>query len=913
MTGCRAAYFYVSLMFFCPTRALRLSSQVVASFITLACVAHGASVPTFEKDVRPILKAHCFHCHGEDGETKGGLDVRLARFILKGGESGPAIVVGEAAKSHLLDLLKKGEMPKGKARLKDEDIAAVEQWIAQGAKTARVEPEQLGPEHAFTDEERAWWSLQPIKKPAVPAVSKDKAQSTNPIDAFVARKLEEKKLSFSPQADPVTLVRRITFDLTGLPPTPEEVQAFQVAYIKHAASSIEQLIARLLASPAYGERWGRHWLDVAGYADSDGYTEKDPERANAWRFRDYVIRSLNDDKPFDQFVREQLAGDEIAAQEELNVNSPTSQERARYAELLTATGFLRMAPDGTGVQSDKVSQNACISDTIKIVSTALYGMTIGCAQCHDHRYDPITHADYYRLRAVFEPGFDTKNWRAPASRMVSLQTNEQRAEADKIEAEAKKIDAARLAKQEEFITEVLEKEILKADEAVRNDLRTAYRAAVAKRTPEQVKLLKAWPRVNQLSPGSLYLYDTTNKTKHAATLKTMVDEATAVRATKPKLELVQAFTESPKVRDAVPPTFIFHRGEPDQPKQQVNPGELSVLAGWRNVELPPRSETLPSTGRRLALAQSMTDGKHPLLARVIVNRVWMHHFGKGIVTSAGDFGALGSKPSHPDLLDWLAAEFMDSGWSLKRLHHLILTSRTWQQSSRRDPARDRLDPDNRFLSRQNVQRLEAETLRDALLAVAGKLNTKLRGTPVPVMFNEEGQIVIGADTTDTAGRQTGKFIPLNGEEFRRSIYVQIRRTRPLEMFATFDAPSMMDPVCESRPVTTVSPQSLLLMNNGYMREAAQYFAQRLQAECGPDVVKQIERGWSLSFARTPSMADVQAAEEFVAAQTAHYKSHPAKLERVTGPAEAKDAAPELLGITAFCHALLSANEFLYVD
>nr|ACO70936.1 hypothetical protein [uncultured Verrucomicrobiota bacterium] len=900
-------------MFFCSFNLLRRSACAALGLLTLANIAHAAGPLTFEKDIRPILKTNCFQCHGEDGEKKGDLDVRLARFILKGGENGPAIVAGDPAKSHLLDLVKKGEMPKKKTKLKDSDIATIEQWITQGAKASRVEPETLGPEFAFTDEERAWWSLQPIKKPSIPAVSNLKSPVSNSIDAFISQKLAEKKLTFSPQADPATLIRRITFDLTGLPPTPEEIAAFQAAFIQHPESSIQDLVSRLLASTAYGERWGRHWLDVAGYADSDGYTEKDPERAHAWKFRDYVIRSLNDDKPFNQFVREQLAGDEIAAAEKLNADAPTPQQRERYADLLTATGFLRMAPDGTSVQSDITSQNACISDTIKIVSAALYGMTIGCAQCHDHRYDPITQADYYRLRAVFEPGFDTKAWRSPAGRLVSLQTKEQRAEADKIELEAKKIDDARLAKQEEFITEVLDKEIAKADEAVRDALRTAYRTVAAKRTPDQVKLLKAWPRVNQLTSGSLYLYDTTNNTKHAAELKKMVDDAAAVRATKPKQEFVQAFSELPKAPSAVPATFLFNRGQPDQPKQQVQPGDLSVLAGWRHVELPAKSATLPTTGRRLAFADSMTDGRHPLLARVIVNRVWMHHFGKGLVASVGDFGVLGSKPSHPELLDWLSSEFMESGWSLKHLHQLILSSRTWQQSSRRDAARDRIDPDNRFLSRQNVQRLEAETLRDALLAVSGKLNTKLRGNPVPVMFNEEGQIVIGADTTDTAGRQTGKFIPLNGEEFRRSIYVQIRRTRPLEMFATFDAPSMMDAVCESRPVTTVSPQSLLLMNNGYMREAAQYFAQRLQAECGPDVEKKITRAWQLGFGRTPSMSDVQSASEFVAAQTEHYRTHPAKLEHVTGPAETKDASPELLGLTAFCHALLSANEFLYVD
>ena len=885
---------------------------VSSGLLLSSWTAQGAAV-TFEKDVRPILKANCFQCHGEDGEMKGGLDVRLARFIIKGGKEGPAIVPGDAAKSHLLELVKNGEMPKKKARLKDSDIATLEQWISQGAKTARPEPDALGPEQAFTDEERAWWSLQPIRKPAVPPIHHSSFLIHNSLDAFISDRLAANKLTFSPEADPVTLIRRVTFDLTGLPPTPEDVNAFVQAFTRNSGSAFTELVDHLLASPAYGERWGRHWLDVSGYADSDGYTEKDPERAHAWKFRDYVVRSLNEDKPFNQFVREQLAGDEIAAEQGLNANSPTPQQRERYAELLTATGFLRMAPDGTSVQSDKVSQNACISDTIKIVSTALYGMTIGCAQCHDHRYDPITQADYYRLRAVFEPGFDTKAWRSPAGRLVSLQTKEERTEADKIEVEAKKIDAARLVKQEEFINEVLEKELLKRDEGLRDALRTAYKTVAAKRTAEQTKLLKANPSINSLTSGSLYLYDTTYKTKHADELKKMTEEAAAVRATKPKEEFVQAFAEAAKASSAVPATFVFNRGEPDQPKQQVKPGDLSVLAGWRNVDVPEKSAKLPTTGRRLAFANSMTDGEHPLLARVIVNRVWMHHFGKGLVTSAGDFGALGQKPSHPELLDWLAAEFMESGWSLKHLHRLILTSRTWQQSSRRDATRDRVDPDNRLLSRQNVQRLEAETLRDALLSVSGKLNTKLRGTPVPVMFNEEGGIVIGADTTDTAGRQTGKFIPLNGEEFRRSVYVQVRRTRPLEMFATFDAPSMMDPVCDTRPVTTVSPQSLLLMNNGYMREAAQFFAQRLQSDCGNDVAKQVERAWRLCYSRSPSMADVEAGEDFVAAQTAHYKAHPAKLEHVTGPAETKDAAPELLGLTALCHALLSANEFLYID
>ncbi len=393
----------------------------------------------------------------------------------------------------------------------------------------------------------------------------------------------------------------------------------------------------------------------------------------------------------------------------------------------------------------------------------------------------------------------------------------------------------------------------------------------------------------------------------------MTADAAKVRESKPVEEFVQAFTEVPKAPTAIPATFIFHRGDPEQPKEQVKPGDLSVMAGFRNVDVPEKSAKLTSTGRRLAYARSLTDGKHPLLARVMVNRVWMHHFGKGLVASAGDFGKLGERPSHPELLDWLASEFMQRGWSVKELHRMIMNSQTYQQSSKRDAERERIDPDNRLLSRMSVLRLEAETLRDSLLAVSGKLNPKLNGPAVPVTFNEEGGIVIGIDTRDTAGRQTGKFMSLNGEDYRRSIYVQARRSMPLELFATFDAPAMTDANCAARPVTTVSPQSLLLMNNSYMREHAQDFAQRLQRECGTDVEKQVQRAWKLVFSREPSMADAQEAVEFVKAQTAHYKATPAKLEHATGPAEKVDAAPELLALTALCHALMSANGFLYVD
>ncbi len=872
-------------------------------------VAVGASEPSFEKDVRPILKAQCFHCHGEDGETKGGLDTRLARFLLHGGKSGPAVVPGDPAASHLIDLIKSGEMPEGSGKLTKDQIEIIERWVAAGAKTLRPEPDALGPEHAFTDEERDWWAFQPVSKPVVPAVS-NAAEVRNPIDAFVVAKLEEKGLSQSPEAAPQTLLRRLSYDLTGLPPTPRQAAVFAAESAGDPGVAYDRLVDRLLDSPHYGERWARHWLDVAGYADSDGYTEKDPERPHAWKYRDYVINAFNSDKPFDVFVREQLAGDEIALREGLSADAASAEARVRHAELLRATGFLRMAPDGTGVDNTITSRNDCVANTLKIVGAALYGMTVGCAQCHDHRYDPITHDDYHRLRAIFEPALNPADWRPPAGRLVALETGAQRAEAARIEAEAKKIDAARLAKQEAFISEVLEKELAKAAPELRDDLRAAYRTAVKERQPGQVALLKKHPRVNQLSSGSLYLYDTTYKTKHANTLKDMVAEAAAVRARKPQVEVVQALTEPRNA--AIPVTYLFHRGQPDQPRHAVKPGDLTVLAGRRAVDVPEKNPALPTSGRRLAYAESITDGRHPLLARVLVNRVWMQHFGRGLVSSVADFGALGEKPTHPELLDWLTAEFVESGWSVKRLHRLILTSHTWRQSSQRDAQKERVDPDNYWLARASVRRLEAETLRDALLAVSGRLIREQGGAPVPVSYDEAGQVIVAVDTTDSAGRQTGKIVPLNGAEFRRSVYVQARRSRPLEMFAAFDAPAMTEANCESRPVTTVSPQSLLLMNNTYMREYAQFFEQRLVREAD-DLEARIELAFQLCYGRSASMSELAAAADFVAEQTAYYQAHPAKFEHVLGPADQENAAPEALGLAALCHALMSANEFLYVD
>ena len=892
--------------------AVRILSVLVAALASGLGGAAGAEL-SFERDVRPILKANCFQCHGEGEKTKGGLDARLRRLLVKGGESGPAIVPGKPEASRLFELIQKGEMPKGEHKLSAAQVQTIGRWIAGGARTLRAEPEQLGKEPYFTEEERGFWAFQPVKRPPVPRRNPGDP-GRNPIDAFLLANLRANGLGFSPTADKRTLIRRASFDLLGLPPTPEEVEAFVA---DKSPSAYERLIQRLLDSPHYGEHWGRHWLDVAGYADSDGYTEADPVRNYAYKFRDYVIRSFNADKPFDRFIVEQLAGDEL-------VKPPLKNLPADAIETLTGTGFLRMAPDGTATTTieAKVTRNAVVADTLKIVSTSLLGLTMGCAECHDHRYDPIPQVDYYRFRAIFEPALDWKNWRTPTARLLSLQTDADRAKAAGVEAEAAKLDAARKVKEDGFIEATLVKEIAKLAEDLREPAREARKTAADKRTPAQQKLLKEYPSLN-VSPGSLYLYDS----KAAAELKKAAEEAAAKRATKPVEDFLHVLTES---AGPLPATHLFHRGDPDQPKAAVDPGEPVVLAAAHPAKIPAKDAALTSSGRRLALAKSLTDGGHPLTARVLVNRVWMHHFGRGLVGTPGDFGFLGERPTHPELLDWLASEFVAQGWSLKKLHQLILTSHAWQQVATRTAEGDRIDPDNRLLGRMSIRRLEAETIRDAMLAVGGKLNPKLYGPPVPVMEDDVGQIIIGKENKDGEGKP-GAWIPLNNEEFRRSLYVIVQRSRPLGMLEAFDAP-VMEPNCEARNATTVAPQSLMLMNNQQVLALAEHLAQRVQTEVGAEPRAQAVRAWRLAFSVRPSEVQTRAAVGHLAAQLAHYRAQAAKAAKAVTPVAAaatatgagasakakvaeaaKTPEPELAALTSLCHAFLSANGFLYVD
>lgn len=742
---------------------------------------------TYEQHIRPIFRAHCFDCHGATEELEGELDLRQVRLMKKGGTSGPAIELGEPANSLVLTRIQDGEMPPGEVKVSDEEIEVLKRWIEQGAATARPEPKTLAAGLGVTPEERSHWAYQPIQQDvSIPGklVAAEPVVYRNSIDLLVQRRInEDQRGEILEEADRATLIKRAFFDLLGLPPSPEQVEQWSQDL---RADWYEHLVTHLLSQPAYGERWGRHWLDIAGYADSEGYTVKDAERSWAWKYRDWVIRALNQDKPFDQFITEQLAGDELAGTLEGDLTD-------EQIELLTATGYLRMAADGTGSgANDENARNQVMTDTLKIVGTSLLGLSVQCAQCHDHRYDPIPQSDYYALRAVFEPALDYKAWKTPNARLVSLYTAADRAKAAEIEMEAKAVADKKSVKLSEFMKQALDQELAKFDEPLRSKLQAAYKTASKDRTPEQVQVLKANPSLN-ITPGTLYQYIPDSKPKLAA----FDEQIKQIRSSKPVEQFIRALVEP---ANHVTETKLFHRGDPSQPRQVVNPGGLTVLAfNGQRTEFSNDDPSLPSTGRRLAFARWLTSEKNPLLARVIVNRIWMHHFGQGLVATPADFGKLGTQPGDIRLLDWLASEFVAGGWSLKYLHRQIMNSAVYRQ---------RVGSGDPVFYQRRLRRLEAETIRDRMLAASGRLDETLYGPPLKIKEDDTGQVIV------------------DGDQSRRSIYIQTRRSRPVGMLQTFDAP-VMETNCELRPSSTVATQSLVLLNGEFILRQADNLAERV--------------------------------------------------------------------------------------
>ncbi len=800
--------------------------------LVFATVMAEASL-TYEEHVRPILKEFCFDCHGAEKELEADLDLRLKRLILRGGESGPAIVPGEDPQDSLLvRQLRDGEMPPSGKKVPPDKIAVIEQWIESGAATANAEPESLRPGEIFiTAGERAFWAFQPITRPKLNETHHPRARTA--IDELIAG---DPEFTFAPDADRRTLIRRLSLGLTGLPPNTQQIETF---LSDSSEQAYERLIDRLLDSPHYGERWGRHWLDVAGYADSEGATNADTPRAWAWQYRDYVIRAFNADKPFDQFIREQLAGDE-------RVPRPHKNLSPNQIELLTATGFLRMAADGTGSgANDEASRNQTLADTLQIVSSAFLGLTLECAQCHDHRYDPIPQQDYFQLRAVFEPALNPKHWKTPAQRLVSLYTDDDHAAAAKVEAEASSILKEKSTLQDRYIEEALRKEVSRFPENLRESLFTARMTPANKRTPIQKELLQKHPSAN-ITGGNLYQYNQ----KAANELKEFDKRAANVRERKPYHAYLRAITEDP---EANVETRLFHRGDHRQPV-----GDVLQPAALRITAQPGNRFTIPhGPGRRTAFAQWLTSGKHPLVARVLANRVWMHHFGRGLVGTPGDFGVLGERPTHPELLDYLADELMTNGWSLKKLHRLILRSTVYRQAS----VSDRVHAYDHF----SMQRLDAETLRDRVLAVSGLLDTTFFGPPIAVSENDAGQFSIKAP--------------------RRSLYATARRTQPITFLQSFDAP-VMETNCNRRETSNAATQALMIMNGSFHLESAKQFAQRVSRLAGESSAEQVAHAFMLAYGRPARSVEIKRSIAFL--------SEGATLEQL-------------------CHALLSSNEMLYVD
>jgi hypothetical protein len=554
--------------------------------------------------------------------------------------------------------------------------------------------------------------------------------------------------------------------------------------------------------------------------------------------------------------------------------------------LLAATGFLRAAPDGTstGAPDETAASNQVVADTLKVVGSAFLGLTIGCAQCHDHRYDPIPQVDYFRLRAVFEPALDPSHWRRPSQRLISLATEADRVKTASVEAEAQKLQKAYDEKAAKAIETALVKELAKFPEALRPKLRAARETPADKRTPEQKQLIDSNPSLN-LNDGVLYQYDATA----AAALKKDREKIDAKRAEKPIEDFVSVLDELP---GAIPPTRLFYRGDHRQPKQNVRPADLTIAAPegerFEIVDNEPKSST---SGRRLAFARHLMDGRHPLVGRVLVNRLWMHHFGQGLVETAGDFGRLGTAPSHPELLDWLVDELVRRNWSLKAMHRLIVTSTAYRQSSRRESSLAGNVSDNKLYDHYPVRRLDAEAIRDRVLEVSGRLDQGFFGPAIPVAEDLVGQVLPAGDSP------------------RRSLYLEVKRTRPVSMLAAFDAPLLSSAVnCDRRAPSTTAPQALMLMNSEFILSHAGALARRVVAETpatfdldllGPSpkpLARQAAYAWNLVYQRPISREELRWVSEFAA-----------------GAGSSGDRGRDLQVLTHLCQQLLNSNEFLYVD
>jgi uncharacterized protein DUF1553/uncharacterized protein DUF1549/cytochrome c len=848
----------------------------------------------FEKQAQPILRAKCVSCHSGD-KPMANLDLRTLDSVLKGGVTGPVVIEGASEKSMLIRNILGNKMPPPGTNpaVTSLELETLRQWIDKARFTARPQVSRLretftaaeAPE--VTEKDRQYWAFRKPVAQALPKVKNAQRERT-PIDAFVLAKLEAKGLSFSAEASSQTLMRRAYLDLTGLPPTPEEIQAF-VADSRPGA--YERLIDRLLVSPQYGERWGRHWLDATGYTDVTGadiFLETIEVHPGMWRYRDYVVRSFNEDKPYDRFIAEQLAGDELVDWRNTKKFTP------QILDCLTATGYLRSVYDHTDADIVNLPHERyeVLFHVAEKVSSSLLGLTVGCARCHSHKYDPIPQRDFYRFLSIFAPAYNPWNWTQPKNRVlstVSLSDEEEikhhNAELDKPIADLQKeLDALLKPYQERLLDAKLQ--TLPAE--IRADTKTALETPADKQDDVQKFLVKKFGESLKVKPEevekALKEADATGKAKLDGQIKTL-------NGYRRPLEKIQVLL------DVGPPSpmRLLQRGNVEVPGPRVEPGTLTVLSepGKSDIVRPPDAQGKTS-GYRLAFAHWLTSRDHPLTARVMVNRVWQQHFGKGIVETPENFGKLGAAPTHPELLDWLAVDFMKNGWTLKRLHRLIMTSSVYRQSSHQ-PAEDeatlakKVDPDNHLLWRMNLLRLEAEVIRDSVLAASGKLDRTSGGPAIMLSPRPEGlQTVSDKDSTPNA-------------KYRRSLYLLARRNYPLEFLQVFDFPVIQ--VNCTRRINSATPlQSLTMLNDEFMVEGGKSLAERILAAGEQTPARWIETAYLLALSRRPTSAELKICAESLEKQKQLY---------LNANTEPKQAAKAALG--TFCQMLMGTNEFLFVD
>ncbi len=730
----------------------------------------------------------------------------------------------------------------------------------------------------FSKDDSSFWALQSPSRPAVPAVQL-KHRVRTPLDAFLLVRLEAKDTVFRHDAMRRVLIRRLFFDLLGLPPAPQEVDQFLG---DSRPDAYERLIDRVLSSPRYGERWGRHWLDVAGYADSDGYLAADRIRVEAWRYRDYVIRAMNEDKPYDRFVLEQIAGDELADWRRARELTP------ELVDNLVATGFLRTALDPTYEKyAEPLECHKVLADTIQIVSSAFFGMTLQCARCHDHKFDPISQKDYYRLHAIFLSSYDPERWLHSQARFIPLATD---ADRTRIEQQNEQVDARLDQLRSEIATATETYRIRTLDEVlgthITSDQRKQIQAALLidpkERNKQQKQLVEQHAEGVDLGEDAL-------ANRFPAFRAQLTKLQTAVAAEEALKQPVVQLRGLVDLDDEPPQAHVLVRGDFNKKGEPVEPGIPAVLSeNNRQLLIEPRYK---STGRRLALAHWLIDPQNPLTARLHVNRIWAHHFGRGIVATLDNFGKLGSPPSHPDLLDWLACELISGDWSQKHMHRLMLTSTAYRQSSEVNVALQETDPDNALLGLWTPQRHEGEVVRDTVLQVSGKLNRQMFGHPVPVTHQPDGQVVV-ADS---------------GQGNRSSVYLIVRRSQPVTLLELFDTPRM-EVNCPERVESIVVTQSLSMLNSPFMEISAKVLADRLFSELPDAETARLRQAYELLFSRPPGESEQQAVFGFL-----DHAVHSELDHNTDTPGQSKQQAARTTPWTQLCLVLLNSNEFLFVD